>query len=344
MSIAIDCVNVAGSQTWRRFQAACVGATFVVAVGCGLYGIETLLLGRQHRFVENPADTMMRAVGLAHFTIGWVFLFVSPRLRNRRSILRLTGCSFVGVALCGLFGWVGDKSPFAQLAFLSFFFIHEVWDEAHLYRQSGELAVQAPAADRFLTSLCASMSLWMVTTLVGFAILRGHWFGRSLPLREMSTFWLALVWTCLAVLATAATLRTIRQACAAHDSLAATLRIYRPLLMIYAGIGVILLVGSLFGSIGVNFIILIHAMTWLVHTQRQLSERAPSVTGASAWLTLSPAGFVALHCAVALFILVLFALRTHVWQRTGIVCTLLASSSFPYWGIMHISMAFWRGK
>jgi len=37
-------------------------------------------------------------------------------------------------------------------------------------------------------------------------------------------------------------------------------------------------------------------------------------------------------------------LRVYVWERSGWACQLLATSSFPYWSLMHISMSFWRPR
>ena len=62
------------------------------------------------------------------------------------------------------------------------------------------------------------------------------------------------------------------------------------------------------------------------------------------WLRHTPAGLITLHIGLAAFVLVLFGLRTHLWQRTGLVCDLVSRTWFPYWAIMHIAMSFWRGK
>jgi hypothetical protein len=53
---------------------------------------------------------------------------------------------------------------------------------------------------------------------------------------------------------------------------------------------------------------------------------------------------VTLHAGVVVLILVLLALRQYAWERSGWGCQLLAASSFPYWSLMHISMAFWRPR
>ena len=52
--------------------------------------------------------------------------------------------------------------------------------------------------------------------------------------------------------------------------------------------------------------------------------------------------FVLLAAAVGLLVvvLVLFAVRVHVWQRVGFVSELLATKNFVYWALMHIIMSF----
>jgi hypothetical protein len=345
MSVAIVHGSLQASATWRQFQQACGCVVLVIGVGCAIYGVETLLLHCEHRFVENPADTMTRAIGLAHFSIGWLFLFTSPRLRTRAALSRLTFWTLFGIAFCWIFADYGaDKNPLLMMAFYSFFFIHEVCDEANLYRHSGELADDASRAERFLPSLCWSMSLVLMAALAAFQITRGHLLGRSALLQQLPTPWLLAAWLCLAVAAGYAVFLTLQNARALYGSLPEVVALYRPLLAVYAGISTILLVGSMFGSVGANLVILIHGLTWLVYTCRKLNERNAEVTGLWSWLRGSPIGFLTLHLAVTGLALLLFALRTHVWQRTGIVCDLVSKTWFPYWSIMHIAMSFWRTK
>jgi hypothetical protein len=345
MAVATLPAELRTSPTWRQFQLACGWVALALGVGCALYAVETLLLGSRHRFVENPADTMTRAVGLAHFSLGWLFLFTSPRLRHRTALARLTFWTLFGIGFCAMFAWGGaDKNPLMLLAFYSFFFIHEVCDEAHLFRHSGELPCPPAETERFLRWLCTSTALGLMTFLAGFHLVRGHVLGRSPIMHELPTFGLCAGWLCLALAAALTLAHTLRQACMLYGSVGAMIALYRPLLAVYAGISTIFLAGSFFGSVGANLVILVHGMTWLVYTQRRLSEQNAAVTGPWSWLRHSPAGFLTLHLSVTCAVLVLFALRTHVWQRTGLVCDLLSRTNFPYWSIMHIAMAFWRAK
>jgi hypothetical protein len=58
----------------------------------------------------------------------------------------------------------------------------------------------------------------------------------------------------------------------------------------------------------------------------------------------TPVGFLVLHLSVIALLVTLMALRVHVWERTGLICDMLEVKSFPYWSLMHISMAFWRPR
>lgn len=345
MSLAIAQTGLAHSRTWRQFQTACGCVALTLAVGCLLYAVETLILRCPHRFVENPADTMTRAIGLAHFSIGWLFLFTSPRLRNRSTLVRLAIWTALGVGFCWLFERCGaDRNPLVMLAFYSFFFIHEVRDEANLFRHSGELAVPDGLVERFLPTLCATMALLLMACLAGLQMVRGHWLGRSAALVQIPAPVLLAAWLILGTAAALAASRTITIARRLFGSARHAADLFRPLLAVYAGIASILLVGSLFGSVGANLIILIHGLTWLVYTHRKLSENPIQATGPWSWLRATPRGFLTLHLLAISAALMLFALRTHLWQRTGLVCHLVSKTWFPYWSLMHIAMAFARSR
>lgn len=345
MSIALLQGSLSTSPTWRQFQQVCFWVVVAIGVGCALYGIETYGLRCEHRFVENPAETMTRAIGLAHFSIGWLFLFTSPRLRNRAALGRLTFWTLFGIAFCWVFAQFGaDKNALLMMAFYSFFFIHEVCDEAHLFRHSGELRDDPARAERFLPALCWSMSLLLMAILAGYQIARSHLMGSVPSLNTLSPTWLLTGWLGLTVLAGAASWRTLRVANLLYGSVHEAAAQYRSLLAVYVGITLLLLVGSLFGSGGAILVILVHGLTWLVCTHRKLRERNAPINGLGSWLRHSPTGFVTLHLSLSVLALVLFALRTHLWDRVGFVCDLVSRGWFPYWSIMHIAMSFWRSK
>jgi len=344
MSIAIIQSGLQASRTWRQFQTAFWCALLAIGVGCVIYAIERMIVGSERRFIENPADIMTRAVGLAHFSVGWLFMFTSPRLRNRAALTRLAFWSAFGAGACAIFAWGGDRNPWLTIAFYSFFFIHEACDEAHLFRHSGELPRDTPGVDPFLRAVAWTMSFTFIAFLVVGQIVRGVVLNRSGMLNEIPIEWLILGWLLVSCIAAIWMGYTVRLARSLYGSVREAIGIYQPLFAVYAGLLVIMILGSLLGSIGPILIILLHGMTWLVHSYRRLAESDAPVTGIWSWMRNSPTGFLTLHIALIALALFLFAMRTHVWERTGFLSELVSKSWFPYWSIMHIAIAFWRGK
>src|SRR5262249_1681990 len=157
------------------------------------------------------------------------------------------------------------------------------FDEAYLFRQSGE-APENPCVERLLQALAWLMSLFLMTMLAAGQILRGHFLGRSAMLHEIPAEWLIGAWLVLVTATFLSAFVTCWLARGVHGSLRQTVVLYQPLLAIYAGLIVILLLGSLFGSVGANLVIMLHGMTWLVQTLRKLRERNEPSTGLWSWL------------------------------------------------------------
>lgn len=317
-----------------------------VGVGCAIYAVETFVFRSRHRFVENPTEAMMRALGLAHFIVGWLFLFTSPRLHGRMALARLIALTALGAALCLAFALAGGgRNPFVLIAFYGFFLIHEVRDETNWYRtyDHGD-APAAPALDAFFHCLGLTVSLLMLLVLAA-ALLAKEWLFKNSPaLAGTPPQYLLAGWTLLLVATVAAGARTWLLGRGLFESPAGFAAAHRPLLLIYGGLLAVLVLGSLLGSVGFNLIILIHVTTWLVHVPYQLGRRRNLPFTLWNWLRGTPAGFVTLHLSVAIIILALMALRVHLWGRVGVVSVLLAGSSFPYWSVMHIAMSYWRGR
>jgi hypothetical protein len=341
------------STTVRQFQKATVLALLAVGVGALIYCIETFALGSRHRFVENPADVMMRGFGLAHFWVGWLFLFTSPRVRSWGAVGNLACWTSVGAGLCLLSYWSGGtKDPFGLMAFYAYFLIHEIRDEATLFRAYGDAPASVTCAG-FTRRLAWSVTLSLMTMLATAYALHGRILDKLETAVAMPEAWLwglvGGVWLACGV-SWRLTCRFARR----HDIAWSD---YRPLLSVYAGIGLLLGVGSAFGSFGFNLIVLIHVAAWFVFTYDRLAQREAEgeahvgghvglTPGRSfwAWLRGTAAGFLTLHALAALIVLTLMALRVHLWLRGGWISSAFATSSFHYWSIMHITMAFWRGK
>jgi hypothetical protein len=326
------------TATWRNFQTAVLLSLAALGVGGAIYLVETYLLGARRRFVENPSDVMMRALGLAHFWIGWLFLFTSPRLRTGPVLARLAGLTLLAAGFC-LCSWSagGMNNPFFLLAFYAYFLLHEIRDEANLFVASGD-APADPGRDLFLSRLGASVTLSLMTAFAFIYTLHGRVQEKLESVIAEPEWWLSLLSGGLLILCAASWWAT-RTGMRRHGIVA---RDYAPLLAVYAAIAGILIVGSLMGSVGFNLIVLIHVMAWFVFVRQRLIDCPTTARTWWAWLRTTPAGFVTLHVLAAGVVLTLMALRVHIWERGGFVSQLFATSSFHYWSIMHITMAFWR--
>jgi hypothetical protein len=319
-------------------------ALLAVGIGCLIYLVETCLFKSRHRVIQNPTAAMMRACGLAHFWVGWLFLFSSARLRTGRSATRLLLVSLLGGGLCLLSAWGGmTHSPFTFVLFYAYFLIHEILDEASLFQASGE-APKGAKDKRLLNLLAWSAALLLSSVLGGGYLIYGLICGRGVLTSPAAAVLGGATIMCLAA-GTFLGVRFMALGRAVHGTVSDLGGAYRPLLAVYAGLLAILLLGSVAGSVVFNLIILIHAGSWLLFVHRQLGLR-PLPTGLNlwTWLRATPRGFLTLHLGMICFVLVVQVLRQYVWQRSGFACQLLAGSSFPYWSLMHISMSFWRPR
>jgi hypothetical protein len=339
-------VSTTTSRTVRQFQRALVVTGVAIAVGCALYLVETFLVRPHRRVVENPVEVMMRVLGLAHFVVGWLFLFTSPKLRNVQALGRLSGLVILGVVLCLLFALGGAmRNPVLLLLFYGYFLIHEVRDEATLYQRYGDDPFPNNEGQAFLGLTSWAVAAWMTSVLLGVFLLQANALDR---LQRYSSLGIPLAlagFVLLLLTATALSHRAARLGCRAHGGVREAFRTHRPLFSVYAGLLTILIVGSLFGSAGFHLIILVHVSAWMVFVAHQLGRQPASSTRSRwSWCRTTPAGFVSLHLAIAALMLVLMGLRVYVWERAGIVSELLARASFPYWSLLHITMAFWKGR
>ena len=334
----------AASTTWRHYRLALGAALGAALFGCSLYGLEKYAFRLDRRFVENPVDVMMRALGVGHFLVGWLFLFTSPRLRNWPAVGRLTGWTALGALLCWFFFQAGaGKNPFALMAFYSFFLVHDIRDQTALFQTYGDAPPPSPLLTRFLHLFSLAFILLLMTILIGMHLFQGHYLEKvptltALPTEGVLAGWALLLLSGLLLAGLAA--RRGRALFGTWDRAATALR---PLLAVYGATFALVVVGSFFGSVGLNLIILIHVTTWLVFVTYQLRKSPVRPDNLWTWLRRTPAGFLCLHLGLTAVVLVLMALRVYCWGRTGWLSVCLAGSSFPYWSLLHIAMAFWNG-
>ncbi len=246
------------------------------------------------------------------------------------------------MTLCVLLARLGGlRNPLLLLLFYAYFLIHEVRDQARLFQAYGDAPGDPAATARLLGRLSVAVALLLTAVLVGVYLLHGSAVARTRALVDSPRVWLMV----LMVLLTAASCGLLSLALWGRGRAGELLRLHRPLWLVYAGILGLLMIGAVLGSVGFNLIILVHVTAWLVFVCRQLAGRPPVERPSWwQWLRTTPRGFVILHLGVALAVLLLMALRVHCWGRAGWFCELFARSSFAYWSILHISIAFWRGR
>ncbi|MFO0968515.1 MAG: hypothetical protein U0793_23405 [Gemmataceae bacterium] len=334
MSLAPTCPAASGpvSTTERRLFLALLITAAAVLTGCLIYAVERYAAQPRRRFMESPAEVMMRALGVGHFLVGWIFLFTSPRLRTARAASSLLGWTALAALACVLYGQAGGaKQPLALFGFYTLFLIHEARDEYTLARAAGDI----PAGSRFGSALFHAVTAWLIAILAATYLLRGAILDPA-RLPALPRGILAAGWTMSVLVAAALTWRAARVGTRDHGGWRAALRAHAPLVAVYRALLVLLVAGSFFGSIGFNLIILLHVGVWMAFMTQRLAVDGRDTRS---WLR-RPAGFLALHLGIAAVLLVLLALRVHVWERAGWFNQLLSATSFPYWSLMHIGMSF----
>lgn len=333
------------STTVRQFRWVSLCTLSLTALGGLIYLLEKQAFGLERRFAENPVEAMMRAFAMAHFTVGWLFLFTSQRIRNRPALLRLGVATLGGIALCVLFSRLGAlHNPLLALFFYGYFLVHEVRDETVIYQAYGDAPLMDALATAALRSLSRSTCLSLMGVLASMYLLHVVATGKS-GLADVPQTLSLIVGLLLLVAVVWSWRQTWRLGVKAHGDGRLFLAAHAPLLWVYAGLGAVLLVGSLLGSTGINLVIVIHVAAWLVFVRYQLAQRPPAPSwNPWTWMRSSPVGFLTLHLGLTVLFLVLMAVRVYVWQRVGLASQLLASDTFCYWSLMHISMAFWSSK
>lgn len=321
------------NPTGRRLHRAMLLTGAAVLVSCLIYVIEKYGLRPRRRFLESPVEVIMRAFAVAHFLVGWLFLASSPRIRSSRSLLRLSAAGLAGAGACWMFNaWGGAREPWVLLAFYALFLIHEMRDERELARHDGTIP-----NGRFADVLGSTTIVALVLLLAGMHLARG-WLFQPDHLPDISPLLVGGALAGVGLVLAWLLYGLIRTARREHGSLHEAVEAHLPLIQVYQILAVILFLGSLLGSTGLNLIILIHVTVWLVFVAERLGQQKGE--GWFAWVRETRVGFLTLHLGLVVVMMGLFAVRVHVWERGGWFSPMLSSSSFPYWSIMHICLAF----
>lgn len=331
-------------RTVKQFVYAIACAWAVIAIGCVIYVIEKYLLIPPRRFMESPAAVVMRACGLAHFIIGWLFLFTSPRIRNVKAATRLGWLSLVGVAACIFVGFLGaSENPFVVILFYGYFLIHELRDQSNLYQRYGDAPGDGPRTQNFLPALRWVTVILLVSLLAIGQTLHGILIKPKEIIQTIPIYWYGIGAIGILALCTLATRNMLQAAKQSYGTVNQALLAHKPLITVYLIIFLTLSFGILVGSTAFNLIILVHASAWFVFVAYQLSQEPPPQRLTPwTWVRRTPVGFMVLHIVLGGAILGCMAMRVYIWNRVGLLSQLVEGSNFIYWSLMHISMAFWK--
>ncbi len=331
-------------RTVKQFVYAIAIAWAAIAIGCVIYVLEKYCLQPPRRFMESPAAVAMRACGLAHFIIGWLFLFTSSRVRKPRAAMRLGWLTLLGVGLCFFVHYLGaSANPFVILLFYGYFLVHELRDQSNLYQRYGDAPEDGKKTAAFLPSLRWATVILLVSLLALGQTIHGLCIKRKDILINIAPHWYVLGGLAAVILSGLAIWHVCREGKRAYGSLDEALLSHKPLATVYLLIFLTLSFGMVIGSTAFNLIILVHAAAWLVFVSYQLAqEPRPTRLNLWTWFRRTSTGFVVLHVSVVGVVLALMAIRVYVWDRVGIVSKLVEGSNFIYWSLMHISMAFWK--
>ncbi|MGF1580666.1 MAG: hypothetical protein ACFCD0_14990 [Gemmataceae bacterium] len=328
----------------RQFVYAIACAWAAIAIGCLIYLLEKYLLQPPRRFMESPAAVTMRACGLAHFIIGWLFLFTSSRVRNPRAAMRLGWLTLIGIGLCFFVYFLGASSnPFVIILFYGYFLVHELRDQSNIYQRYGDAPGDGEKTKTFLPALRWATITFLVAILAIGQVIHGMCIKHKEILYTIPSHWYMIGSLGIALLCALALVNVRRAAIQTYGSVDQALLKHKPLATIYGIIFLTLSFGMIVGSTAFNLIILVHAGAWLVFVSYQLAnETRPERFTLWTWLRRTPTGFIVLHISIVGIVLSLMALRVYVWDRVGILSQLVEGSNFIYWSLLHISMAFWK--
>lgn len=337
--------------------------TFIAIGACALaYAVEKYvardLLGwisdTHHRMFKNPAELPMRLFGLPHFIVGFLFMVTSKRMRTARSWVWFFGLAALGVLFCWLFrqfGYQGDQiNALALLIFYFYFLIHGFRDEAFFYKTLGDMPADGAATHgRIMVVLQALMLGLLVSLAIPAYVLFGDFFPEfrhpllenlfpatwNYGLRFGSTF---LPMVAIAVFALWRISRPF------PDGLAGLWRMHRPILAVFLIATGIILIALVSGPWTFNAVVLMHFVAWYLFARRTLAEREPvdpPRPGTWRWMRTTRTGFTWLHLGLAGLVVVLVAIATYGFGKTGGLETVVGSKNFYYWTIMHVTLSFY---
>lgn len=341
--------------------------TFAAIGFCGLcYLVEKyifrdalgVITDSTYRLFKNPAELPMRLFGQPHIIIGTLFLFSSKRMNTPNAWAILLGLTTLGILGCIAFFQFGtqynasngelDYNALALLVFYFYFLIHGFRDEAFFYRAYGEMPKEAAASHaRIMTTL----QILMLGLLISLAIPAYVLYGELKPkfshpylqqifpsdwpyvLRFASTF------VPMLIVAAVVVSRIGRRF---DGGLSGLWRVHRPILIVFLGSTAIILLALFSGPWTFNAVVLMHFVGWYLFGRNSLAARPPAEPPKTLWkwMRTTRTGFTVLHLSLAAVFVILSAISTYAFGKTGVLEAIVGTKSFYFWTIMHVTLSF----
>jgi hypothetical protein len=354
-------VAVRGSRTLRQYTHTLLWTFGAIGLCMLLYAAEKWLVRDQlgwihdarYRMFKNPSELPMRLFGMPHIVVGTLFLLSSRRMRGARSLLWLGGLALVGIVLCVLFGTLGQDgdriSPIALLLFYFYFLIHGFRDEAFFYKAFGEMP---PGAARSHDRIMVVLQVLMLGLLASLALPAYVLYGQMKPEFRHPALeaifpasWpyatrFAVSFTPMVIIALVVLGRIARQF---PDGLRGLWRAHYPILTVFLGSTGIILLALVSGPWTFNAVVLMHFVGWYLFGRYSLAQRPPReppAAGSWSWMRSTRVGFTWLHLGLAVLAVLLVAVSTYAFGKTGALEAVVGSKAFYYWTIMHVTLSF----
>lgn len=307
---------------------------------------------RSEAFVYHPVETSMRLVAVAHILLGTLFLATSRAMGRPGSWWRFASLLGLGVGLCWAYGSAGGHSAALPKAlFYAYFLTHEFRDQTFFYRANGDCPV--PASDRATTRDLLRVPTLLVSFL-GALFVAGAGLRVGNPRRYTEALlgwapealipWIGLLPLAAVTLWSVAFRRHLDRAYAGGTR--GFLRLHRPVLTVYAGILVVLLLDILISG-RAYAIVTLHVAAWYVFTWRQLKLRPAPVPPPRrlswAWMRSTPRGFDVLHGGVVALTLVAAGVWAYGFRNDASLApfyVMISRDAFPFWTVMHVTLSW----
>lgn len=302
-----------------------------------------------HRLLKNPATFAMRAFGIPHFTIAFMFALSSRRMKQARNKVLFALLAVASVGVCYLFyRWGAHTSPFAVFLFYFYFIIHGFRDDSFFYKTYGDMPEAARATHERMMKVLEWLSVGLLFSFLWPAYAQlastnakyadpvlGNFFPADWPfVIRLTSMFVPMLLIAIIVL--------YRMAGGFPGGARAFWRTHRPVLSIYMlTIGIILL-APVVGPWTFDMYILMHFVGWFLIALYLIKRFPPAQPPTTwwGWMRQTRTGFITLHFALVAVTVGLMAFSTYAYGKTGPIELLIGAPGFYYWTLVHVTTSF----